>query len=112
VHKKGSKSIAQPQTLNERQRTRFGVDWIIQASEKRGGASLEVRMAKEMIAVVQGNSEALKKKEEVHRFAMLNRCALVYVFTPVSDYYVPVKGQCSSGLNDAIEMLVFFAYLF
>jgi hypothetical protein len=38
---------------------------------------IRVRMAKEMVAVVEGNSEALKKKEEVHRFAMLDRCITI-----------------------------------
>lgn len=76
-HKKGSKSIGVPMALNEKQRTRFGVEWIINASQKKAGKSLEVRLAKEMISVVQGSSEALKKKEEVHRSAMLNRCVVV-----------------------------------
>jgi small subunit ribosomal protein S7 len=77
MHKKGAKNIASPMPLSEKQRTRFGVEWILQASEKKAGKSLEIRLAKEMVAVVQGTSEALKKKEEVHRFAMLNRCVFV-----------------------------------
>ena len=72
-HKKGSKSISVPVPLNEKQRTRFGVEWILNASEKKDGKSLEVRLAKEIVSVVEGSSEALKKKEEVHRSAMLNR---------------------------------------
>lgn len=78
MHKRGAKNIATPMPLSEKQRTRFGVEWILQASEKKAGKSIDVRLAKEIIAVVQGNSEALKKKEEVHRLAMLNRYALVY----------------------------------
>lgn len=76
-HKKGSKSISVPMPLNEKQRTRFGVEWILNASEKKVGKSLEVRLAKEIISVVQGSSSALKKKEEVHRLAMLNRYVVV-----------------------------------
>lgn len=64
--------------LNEKQRTRFGVEWILKASEKKAGKSLEVRLAKEMVSVIQGSSEALKKKEEVHKAAMLNRCAAYF----------------------------------
>jgi len=74
MHKRGAKNIARPMALNEKQRTRFGVEWILQASQKKAGKSLDVRLAKEIVAVVQGTSDALKKKEEVHRFAMLNRC--------------------------------------
>ena len=36
-------------------------------------------MAREIIAVLEGNSKALAKKMELHRFAMVNR----YVSTPV-----------------------------
>ena len=78
IHKRRAKSIPTPMPLNEKQRTRFGVEWILNASEKKPGKSLEIRLAKEMVAVVQGNSEALKKKEEVHRFAMLNRYVWFY----------------------------------
>src|ERR1700691_4584008 len=57
MHKKGAKNIATPMPLSEKQRTRFGVEWILQASEKKAGKSLEIRLAKEMVAVVQGTSE-------------------------------------------------------
>jgi len=73
MHKKGAKNIAMPMALSEKQRTRFGVEWILQASKKKAGKSLEIRLAKEMVAVIQGTSEALKKKEEVQSFAMVNR---------------------------------------
>jgi len=80
MHKKGAKTIAMPMALNEKQRTRFGVEWILKASDKKPG-NVEVRLAKEFIAVVRGNSEALKKREETHRFAMLNRYVLFYAYT-------------------------------
>ena len=73
MHKRGAKNVAIPMPLSEKQRSRFGVEWILDASQKKAGKSLEMRLAKEIVAVVQGNSEALRKKEEVHRFAMLNR---------------------------------------
>jgi small subunit ribosomal protein S7 len=81
MHKKGVKSVAMPMPLNEKQRTRFGVEWILQASEKKPGKAVEVRLAQEMIAVVEGTSEALKKKQETHRHAMLNRYVLFYAHT-------------------------------
>ncbi|KZP14893.1 ribosomal protein S7 [Athelia psychrophila] len=73
MYKKGAKQIGVPMPLNEKQRTRYGVEWILMASEKKSSKLLEVRLAREIVSVVQGNSEALKKKEEVHKFAMLNR---------------------------------------
>lgn len=73
MHRQGGKTIPKPIALGEKQRTRFAVFAILKAIEKKPGA-LEWRLARELIAIVQGTSEVLKKKEEIHRFAMVNRC--------------------------------------
>lgn len=52
---------------------RAGLKAIIAASESRPGKSLEVRLAREMIAVVQGESKSLGEKERLHKLAMVNR---------------------------------------
>jgi small subunit ribosomal protein S7 len=69
----GAKTNFKPTALGEKQRTRYAVQWILKASESKQGQTVEERLAREIIAVLQGNSEALKKKEEVHKFAMVNR---------------------------------------
>jgi len=43
------------------------------ASKKRPELSVSQRLAKELVNVIRGDSEALKKKEEVHRLAVVNR---------------------------------------
>ena len=73
MHRQGAKNIARPIALGEKQRTRFAVEWILEASKKRAGQTIEERLAKELVAVFQGDSTALAKKSEVHRFAMVNR---------------------------------------
>jgi small subunit ribosomal protein S7 len=73
MHRQGAKNIARPIALGEKQRTRFAVEWILEASKKRAGQTIEERLAKELVAVFQGDSTALAKKLEVHRFAMVNR---------------------------------------
>lgn len=85
MYKMGAKSIGVPMPLNEKQRARYGVEWILMASEKKPSKLLEVRLAREIVSVIQGNSEALKKKEEVHKFAMLNRYALASCSLLASD---------------------------
>lgn len=60
--------------LGEKQRTKYGVRWILEASQKKMGKTVEERLAREMVSVVRGDSEALRKKEEIHKFAMVNRC--------------------------------------
>ena len=49
------------------------MQWILEASNTKPGKTLEERLAREIIAVLEGNSKALAKKMELHRFAMVNR---------------------------------------
>jgi len=94
MHRSGAKTVPKPIALGEKQQTRFAVQWILKASEKKSGRTVEERLARELIAVVQGTSEALKKKEEVHRFAMINRHVPFLVhsfFLP----YLPFQGECT-----------------
>lgn len=73
----GAKAHFRPIALGEKQRTRFAVQWILNASEGKPGKKVEERLAREIIAVLQGSSEALKKKAEVHKFATVNRCVCI-----------------------------------
>ena len=76
-HTQGGKIIPRPVALSEKQRTRYAVKWILKASENRPGQTLEERLAREIIATLQGNSSVLAEKERVHTFAMVNRCVPV-----------------------------------
>ncbi|KAG6369489.1 ribosomal protein S7 domain-containing protein [Boletus reticuloceps] len=71
--KYGTKVMMTPQPLTEKQRVRAGLKAIVAASESRPGKSLEVRLAREMIAVVQGESRSLEEKQRLHKLAMVNR---------------------------------------
>jgi hypothetical protein len=64
--------------LGEKQRTRFAVKWILEACDSKPGKTLEERLAREVIAVLEGNSRALAKKLELHRTAMINRYVSEY----------------------------------
>ena len=63
--RKGTKSLPTPQPLTQDQRTRQAWKWIVEASDKRQGAEKEFgkRLAQEVLAVLGGQSEAIKKKE-------------------------------------------------
>ncbi|KAI0088890.1 ribosomal protein S7 domain-containing protein [Irpex rosettiformis] len=67
------KVTQKPIALSERHRTAFGVKWILWASAARQEPTLEARLAREVVAVLQGDSKALSKKSEIHRQAMINR---------------------------------------
>ena len=76
--KYGTKVMMTPHPLTEKQRVRAGLKAIIAASESRPGKSLEVRLAREMIAVVQGESRSSGEKERLHKLAMVNRSVPFY----------------------------------
>lgn len=81
--KYGTKVMMTPQPLTEKQRVRAGLKAIIAASGSRPGKSLEVRLAREMIAVVQGESRSLEEKQRLHRLAMVNR-SVPFAFAVIS----------------------------
>jgi len=78
MHRHGAKNVAKPVALGEKQRTRVALGWMLEASRGRAGRSVEERLAREVVAVVRGESEVLKRKEEVHRFAMVNRWVVFF----------------------------------
>jgi len=71
--RKPSKNVLSPRPLTERQRTKQAFRWILTASEKRPDRSVSERLAKEVVNIIRGESDALKRKEEVHRQAAVNR---------------------------------------
>ncbi|KAF9511083.1 hypothetical protein BS47DRAFT_1347097 [Hydnum rufescens UP504] len=62
-----------PRPLGPKQRTGQAIRWIIQMSEKRKNVKLEQRLAREILAIIEGNSEVLKLQEQQHSLALANR---------------------------------------
>jgi len=53
------------------------LQWILKAAEKgRAGATRGRRIAREVVAVLEGSSAALARKEEVHKLGAANRSNL------------------------------------
>jgi ribosomal protein S7 len=71
--RKGSKNIPVPIPLNERQRRRRAIIWILQAAEKRPERQFPKRLASEIIAVHNGQSSALENRMRVHKEALAAR---------------------------------------
>ena len=71
--KQGARQIVRPVPLNERQRVGKGIRWILDASRGKPGRTLAERVAKEVVAVVKGESGALNQKEQAHKAAMVAR---------------------------------------
>ncbi|KAL8278633.1 hypothetical protein RQP46_008925 [Phenoliferia psychrophenolica] len=73
--RKGTKVLPTPQPLSDAQRRRQAWLWIVEASEKRTGQEKEFgkRLAAEVLAVLGGQSEAIKKKEARHAQGVTGR---------------------------------------
>ncbi|CAG8493722.1 3839_t:CDS:1 [Paraglomus brasilianum] len=74
--KKGSKAVQVPTPLNDRQKAFRAMKWTIEASDKRQDHSFSVRLAQEILAIVNGNSSVLTKREQLHRLAVASRANL------------------------------------
>lgn len=60
--------------MNERQRSKKGIDWLLaEVKGKMSGRTLQERLAREVIAIVRGDSPVLKLREDAHKLAMVNR---------------------------------------
>ncbi|KAG4305048.1 hypothetical protein PORY_001723 [Pneumocystis oryctolagi] len=70
--KKGTKSIKIPIPLNQYQRHRKAIIWILEASDKRNSKSFSERLAEELIAITDGTSPVLQKKEQLYKLALVN----------------------------------------
>jgi hypothetical protein len=75
VLRKRSKVVLTPLALDERQRTRQGIVWLLKASERgrKSGVPREQRVAREVLAILEGNSDVFKWLEERHKVGMANR---------------------------------------
>ena len=71
--KRGAKMIVKPKALNERQRIGKGIEWILEACRYRPGITFPERLAQEIMGVLKGDSQALRKKAEQHEIATVNR---------------------------------------
>ncbi|KAK4046819.1 hypothetical protein OIV83_005814 [Microbotryomycetes sp. JL201] len=73
--RKGTKSLPTPQPLTSKQRTREAWKWIVEASDKRLASEKNFgkRLAQEVLAVIGGQSEAIKKKEARHQQGVQGR---------------------------------------
>lgn len=113
--RKSAKTILTPRALNERQRTRQGIAWILKAAEKgrKGGVPRDQRIAKEVLAVLEGQSEVFKWLEDVHKVGYLNRSV---PFAPIARNSIKVltvrqvKHECPLSLVASwIALCIFFS---
>ncbi|GAA5854305.1 hypothetical protein JCM3766R1_005346 [Sporobolomyces carnicolor] len=73
--RKGTKVLQTPQPLTQKQQVRQAWKWIVEASDKRQGTEKDFgkRLAQEVMSVLNGQSEALKKLVARHEQAVTGR---------------------------------------
>lgn len=71
--KKSAKSFLYPVPLNERQRRRKALLWIIDGSKRHKPREMGIRLAIEIESVLDGSSSAYTKKAAIHQQALTNR---------------------------------------
>ncbi|KAK7676350.1 hypothetical protein QCA50_011771 [Cerrena zonata] len=74
-NKVGAKVMIRPVALQEKRRVMYAVTWIIDSCKKgKGrGQTMEERIAREMVNILNGEGATLTKKAEVHKAAVANR---------------------------------------
>ncbi|EMG47921.1 RSM7 37S ribosomal protein S7 [Candida maltosa Xu316] len=67
-----------PIPLNEKQRNRFAIRWILDASDNRKSDDFAVRLAEELINAYQGKSSGFDKKAQMHKQATQQRAYITF----------------------------------
>ncbi|KAG7660925.1 uncharacterized protein J8A68_005600 [[Candida] subhashii] len=74
---KVAKSRVVPIPLSERQRHRYAITWILDASANKKSPDMAVRLAEEIISAWNGKSSGYDKKAQMHKTATQQRSYIV-----------------------------------
>lgn len=62
-----------PRTVGAERRFSLAVKWIIEAARNKKGKPMYIKLAEELISAANNEGEAVKKKNEIHKLAELNK---------------------------------------
>ncbi|KAK6456010.1 ribosomal protein S7 domain-containing protein [Scheffersomyces xylosifermentans] len=68
-----AKNKVVPSPLNQRQRNRFAITWILEGCKKKKSPDFSVRLAEEIIAAYEGKSSGYDRKAQMHKLAIQQR---------------------------------------
>ncbi|KAJ5084711.1 hypothetical protein NUU61_009290 [Penicillium alfredii] len=72
----GGASVQVPHPLNERQRRRVAIKWILDSSKKRRDVHFAQRVANELVAVAEGRSGVWDRRDQQHKIGITGRANL------------------------------------
>jgi len=62
-----------PREVNEYRGTVLAMRWILEAARKKKGKPMAIKLANEIMETANGNGDAIRKRENVHKMAEANR---------------------------------------
>ena len=69
----GGATYQVPVEVRPNRQNALAMRWMVEAARKRGGKSMGVRLADEVLDAVEKRGAAFKKREDVHRMAEANK---------------------------------------
>lgn len=69
----GGAHLQIPVEINPIRQAALAMRWIRDATRKRNEKSMHLRLANELMAILEGTGVTMKKKDEVHRMAEANK---------------------------------------
>ncbi len=69
----GGATYQVPVEVRSKRQMALAMRWVVDAARTRGGKSMAVRMADELIDASEKRGNAVKKREDVHRMAEANK---------------------------------------
>ena len=74
----GGSNYQVPTEIRAKRRLTLAMRWLIECSNKRSEKTMKERLANEILDILEGKGNALKKREEVHRMAKSNQAFAHY----------------------------------
>jgi len=69
----GGATYQVPVEVRPNRQNALAMRWMVEAARKRGGKSMGIRLADEVLDAVEKRGSAFKKREDVHRMAEANK---------------------------------------
>ncbi|MFH1654873.1 MAG: 30S ribosomal protein S7 [Pseudomonadota bacterium] len=76
----GGATYQVPQEVRSDRRVTLGLRWLIDASRERKEHSMKEKLAAEILAALENQGSAVKKREDTHRMAEANKAFAHYKF--------------------------------
>lgn len=74
----GGSTYQVPMEVRPERRTTLGLRWLVGFSRQRSERTMKERLANEIVDAVNGNGNAVKRREDTHRMAEANRAFAHY----------------------------------